>query len=434
MSLRSLIDVLQACGPVDWPPGGDTIKLTVTDGSVPFQTLRGLEDDGVFARQLAHPKDTSIQANYTNELPGEVPEGGTFSLTVPRTVSANVVARNLKDLLSLEKTAWQAPLAYLLIEEEESKQVFCFTGPGSLTGAPSPVRRYHETLKIWGILKSLAEHTSETNGLFFFGLRRLEILPRLRAEDLTDEIAVSQIAEFINSTDGQKTRSEIFRSVLSEFLRDQQPDRAYAYLLRTSHLFSRRLEEGLAVYLAEHSPEKLEEEAVAKRLAIAEKLEKIIGGIEVKSLTIPAAILLAVKEVKFGEGATVLNTIILASASLYLVAMFVAHSSQCAMLELIKTTIAKSIKDIRDQGLVGNEVLETFVGLEKRRKNSTIGSWFMFGFSFLPLVAVVATAFFATVPGPKGAGTLVEPPNSSPTTSSVPSVTNEQIPKLLPRP
>jgi hypothetical protein len=436
MSLRSLIDVLQACGPAEWGSGGDSLKLTVTNGGVSFQTLRGLEEDGVYARQLAHPGNAALQAGYANGLPGEIPEGGTLCLAIPRTASANVVARNLQDLLSLGKTAWQAPTAYLLIEEEQSGQVFCFTGPGSLSGAPAPITRYHDTIKLWGILKGLAEHTSETNSLLFFGLRRLEIQPRLQARDLSEEIAVNEIAAFISNPDGQRTRSEIFRAVLSEFLRDQQPDRAYAYLLRASRLFARRLDEGLAVYLAEHSPGKLEEAAVAKRLALAEKLEKIIGGIEVKSLTIPAAILLAVKEVKFGEGVTVLNAIIFASAFLYLVAMFVAHSSQNAMLELLRATINKTVKEIKEQGLVGNEVLETFQSLQRRRRNSAIGSWFMFGFSCLPLAAVAVTAFLATNPINHGIGIPAGVSRSiamtsviNGTQSVIPTPTNALIPK-----
>ena len=92
-----------------------------------------------------------------------------------------------------------------------------------------------------------------------------------------------------------------------------------------------------------------------------------------------------------------LNTIIIVSAGLYFLAMTLAHLSQRAMLRLIRETIEKSTKDLRDQGLSDtNTVLaESFKNLTKRRRNSTIGSWLMWIFSVGPLVAVVYASFLA---------------------------------------
>ena len=124
---------------------------------------------------------------------------------------------------------------------------------------------------------------------------------------------------------------------------------------------------------------------------------------ETKSLTIPAAVLLAVKEVQLGAHWTTLNTMILAASLLYLLAMAVAHFSQSSTLELLRKTIAKTTSDLKAQGLANNNpvLTENFVNLESRRKNSSWGSWAMFLFSFVPLIAVIYAAFWASPPPPK---------------------------------
>jgi hypothetical protein len=180
---------------------------------------------------------------------------------------------------------------------------------------------------LWNILQDHAEVEVE-NSLLFFGIRRTEIAPGFTLDDLKEEIAAEAVRTFIQDTEGKKTRQTIFSSVLSEFLRDQKPGNAFPYLLRNSDMFDRRLKEGLAIYLAEHSPEKLAEQAREEALGFSEKLEKIIGGLETKSLSIPAAVLLAVKEVGPGAGWTVINIIIAASAVTYGITMWAVDHSQ----------------------------------------------------------------------------------------------------------
>jgi len=167
-----------------------------------------------------------------------------------------------------------------------------------LSKAPPLVKRYHDALKLWQAFESQAEHAVQaTHHLLFFGIRKTEIAPRFSIKDLEDaDIALPEISEFITNTDRKETRKEIFHSVLSEFLQYQDVDRAFSYLLRQSTMFARKLKEGLAIYLSEHSPEKLAQEARAKYLELVDKLEKIISGMEAKSLTIPAAVLLAVSQ------------------------------------------------------------------------------------------------------------------------------------------
>jgi hypothetical protein len=401
MNFCSLEEVLAACDTPRWSADSGTIELGVVRGTIPFSILRALQAFDIFTSKLVHPSEGTLQALYDGGSDGALPTGSVFTLQLPRVIRRFVVAKNLADLLSLPSATWRVPQAYFLVNEEQTRTSFCFTDRSILDSAPTLVKRYHTAVELWALLQSQADHTTETQSLMFFGIRRIEIEPNYGIADLEeDNVAIKEISDFVNELDRNETRKEIFRSVLSEFLRDQKSERAFAYLLRANQLFARRLSEGLAIYLSTNSPEKLTEKAVAKHFELAEKLEKVISGMEAKSLTIPAAVLLAVKEVKLGAGWVTLNTIIVVSAGLYFAAMTVAHLSQRAMLRLLKTTMEKSTKELRDQGLSDtNPVLAvSFKNLRDRRRNSTVGSWLMWIFSVGPLIAVIYAAFLAPVP------------------------------------
>jgi hypothetical protein len=388
VTLCLLGTVLRRCSPPSWQ-NDDRIQLTVKPGaSVSFDDLRKLQGDRVFTSQIS---DAALQSKFDKNEPGDLPPGVSFTLTLPRTVNRAVVARNLADLVSIDSATWRMPQAYFLIEES-----FCFDG--SLEGAPEKVRRYHNAIRLWKRLGDNAEHTTASGSLLFFGRRRTEIRPGFDLNDLAEDIAVEEVEQFLDNQERPEIRKNIFRSAIEKFLRDQKVEKAFSYLLRSTGPFAQRLNEHWKTYISNYSPDKANRQAVIKHLEFTEKLEKIISGMEAKSLTIPAAVLLAVKEVQFGAGWTTLNTMILTASVLYLLAMAVAHLSQSSTLKLLKTTIDKTTKDLKEQGLKeDNSILtDSFVNLESRRKSSSYGSWAMFGVSFVPLIAVVYAAFWAS--------------------------------------
>lgn len=388
--------LLAACTAPEWVSQNE-VRLVVVSAPISFETLRELAlQNDVFARQT----DLATQALYDDGSPGVVRVGDSFTLILPRVVSRSVVARNLADLLSLSSATWTLPTAYFLITEEQSQRSFCFIEDECLRSASRLVIRYHDAVKLWALVRNQAEHRTENETLMFFGVRRTVLMPLFDIHDLQDDIALNEINDFLTNQDRHETRATIFHSVVSEFLRDRKPEESFAYLLRTSGLFARRLTEALAIFLSTNSPERLTEEAVAKHFELAEKLERVITGMEAKSLSIPAAVLIAIKEVHFGERWVALNTVILASAALYLAAMTVAYFSQRAMLKLLGETIDKAVKDLRDQGLnETNPVLAvSFASLRRRLQNSQVGSLAMWIFSTVPLISVLYAGFIAPIP------------------------------------
>jgi hypothetical protein len=93
--------------------------------------------------------------------------------------------------------------------------------------------------------------------------------------------------------------------------------------------------------------------------------------------------------------------------------MVIFFFTQRAMLELLDTTIRRTLAELRDQGLDNsNPVLgESFTKLAKRRRNTGWGSRLMLAFSIVPLLAVCYAAFIAPASNPSGYTITLTPTN-----------------------
>jgi hypothetical protein len=396
-AIAVLEGLLASCPYSRWS-GRDVLRLEVIDGPIPLQRFRDIYGDDFF---VTFPNRT-IQQAYDDLRDEVLPIGEIANLRVPRNRGRLIVARDLKDLLLIEETQVAEPEALVLFQPESDQLFYSHIRGESWDSAPVFAQRYHAAIRLWSLLQLQADHISSIdNSLLFFGIRRIEISPGFGQDDLESDICVDEIEAFVRETDRQKTRAEIFTSVLSEFLRDQSPARNFRSLLVGSQIFARRLKEGLAIYLADNSPEKLADEARKSELELSEKLEKIIGGLEAKSLSIPAAVLLAVKEVAPGAGITTINLLILGSAIGYGVTMTLVDASQTALLKTLKITLIAKIQELKRKGLEeDNPVLKvSFAGLESRRATAATGSKWMCGLSWIPAVGViVAMGWGAPVP------------------------------------
>ncbi len=118
----------------------------------------------------------------------------------------------------------------------------------------------------------------------------------------------------------------------------------------------------------------------------------MITGLETKSLTVPVALLLAVKDLQLGMGLTSLNLIFLCSALIYAGTMFLVHRSQIASLDVFNATIAEAKAGFNRKGLESdNPVLsEAFNGLARRSRAARHGSYLMCTASWVPFLSVVA--------------------------------------------
>lgn len=406
-AIEGLRGVVAASKITGWPTL-DLVELEIQNANLDLANLRQLEAEDIYTAFA----DPALQTIFDAGASGKVQAGAKVTLRVPRNINKLIAAADLTRLLAHTAVQRQEPAAYALFCLEDESSFFGHVRGESTEGLPERVRRYHQALQLWSLLERQSHHIESSSGaLLYFGLRKIEILPGFNASDLSDEISSAQIADFVEQPERLDTRREIFISVLSEFLRDQTPGNAFRWLLRATDVFGRRLREGMAIYLAEHSPEKLVQEAKSAALTLSEKLEKIIAGVETKGLSVPAALLLAVKEVQQGAGITTLNCVIAISAITYAMTMLFVHQSQSALLGTLEVTIQSTEKELKDKGLdEENPVLEeTFGGLRKRLKWAKGGSLAMAIASWAPVVSVLLAMVFGTPQAKPG----VSAPNSS---------------------
>ncbi len=412
-TLSAIRELIQGSSSLEWQ-ADDRLALTVIDGSIPFSLISRLESGEVYAEFESPEIQQQINSNQT----GFVPSNSRVTLRVPRAHGRLIVTSGLARLMAIPGYLTREPAGYVFCGHGISW--FSHLQGEALTSASATVQHYHEAIRLWVILEARADHVGDDDQLLYFGVsRRTEILPQFAIDDLPTEIASGEVAAFVENADGHETRIEIFKSVLSEFLRDQSSQNAFRWLLRGSQLFARRLKEGLAIYLAEHSPEKLAEEAKVAAMEFSEKLEKIIAALESKSLAIPAALLLAATQAKQGVGFSVLNTLIFISSATFGLTMTLVHWSQLALLRVLGETISVKRRELENKGLaVDNPLLsESFEGLRKRRAAAVCGSWAMFVFSLIPLIAVAFV--IREVPSPSVASN-----KSADVDASVPSVSS----------
>lgn len=400
MNQREIVEVLVSLFAqfVDKPVLDTFNELTLSNARSPvnFTVLRALEKEDF----VVSFDDIEIQRSYDGGNVGNVMPGSSCKLAVPRRWDRLVVARNFDDLLSLPLAHEATPAAYVLCGVEQTSSIITFVR-GDDTGAlPSPLNLYHQALSLWETIKNLADHVNESGCILFFGIRRIELSPGFNKSDLHTLHWIAPILAFIADQDRKDTRREIFLAVLSDILRDQKPDQAFPYLLGNTQVLNRQLKEGMAIYLAEHSPEKLADEARASALSYSETLEKIIAGLEAKGLTIPAAILLAMKDVQPSGGLSSANIMLLISLATFAGTMWVIHLSQHDLITQLRKTIEAAVTSLKRKGLDHENPVFTvkFEKLNSRSTRALTASSALRYASLAPLICVGFFAFFGVAP------------------------------------
>lgn len=366
-----------------------------TSSMVSFQALRQLENDH-FIFQLATDE---LNTDYVRGRSGDLPPGSAIEIEVPQQASRLAVIPNLRCLLECPGVVTGQLIAYVICDNGVFFS-YCSEEPAAIASLPANNRRFHEALSLWKLLQNWSDHVQDDGTILYFGLRRIAIDPGFSEVELPDDTnAIIEIEAFKDTQDRSDIRKEIFKTVLAEQLRDQNPDRAFACILKTTCVFARRLKESLAIYLSEHSPVRLQQEAEKRALEFSEKLEKLISGLELKSLTIAPALLVAFKESLPGQGAVPLNAVTFFAALIYGVSMTWGHHSQLSLMGQIKFVTEDYRDEVKNQGLSeSNRALQkVFPDLLNRLKHALLASWVVCYLSWLPTCVVLKFAFFGSV-------------------------------------
>lgn len=361
---------------------------------ISFKLLRDLEENG-FSMRLPLGAD---ELAYARGRDGELAPGSLLRVEVPRQADKLTVVPSLHELIKCPGVVTGELAAYVICGDNILESYFKGDlKPGRV--CPAQLQRFHECLRLWAVLQKWSDHLQDDGTILYFGLRRVTIEPGFSEADFPDEKnAIQGIEKFQADPDRSEVRKEIFKAVLAEYLRDMPSGVAFARLLKATANLERRLRESLAIYLSEHSPERLQKEAEKSALALSEKLETIISGLETKSLTIAPALLVAFKEALPGKEAVALNVVTFAAALLYGVSMTWAYISQRSLMAHLKIVAEDCIKDVKEQGLSeDNRALKiVFSELLKRLNHAKWGSRAICALSWIPTLVVIGYAYWAS--------------------------------------
>lgn len=382
-------------GTLTWTRGNE-VQMVLDKAPVDFDLLRSLHDFGLQSKLATQ----TAQRLFDSGGAGVIQVGEAIELAVPRQWSKFVVAQNIDDLLSFPNAHDSAPAAYLLWELQRGEPAVSYVVGEATEKLPPVQHRYHQAVELWNILKSTADHLNAEGNLMFFGPKPSEIMPGFDRENLERKpLWEPGIRKFISDPDRQEVRHQIFRACLGDLLRDTTPEHAFRSFLQSTDVFERHLREGMAMYLADNTPEKLATEGRASAMTLSESLEKIIAGLEAKGLTVPAALLLAVKDMQPGTGIGGLNAVISASLFIFAATMFFIDRSQRAVIRQLIATIDDAVDGLMRKGLdKSNPVVnERFIMLKVRAVNAKRWSVVVCGVSFVPLLVVLCMSQFGAL-------------------------------------
>ncbi len=395
---QTLTQLTACCSAPEWT-GQNVVSLRTTKAFRAIELLVKLKAAEIYA---TIESDNLQRRLDREESKDSIPEGTQINLQVPQNLNSLAIVEDVEGLLAIHGAITREPTAYIILPSNGIP--ILHLKDDSLEKLPQDFRNYHQTVELWNLLASKCHHFDASGeNILFFGIRRLEIRPIAGIKDLKSQMNVAEIKGFCLSSDNEEIRNDIFVAELSELLKDISPSIAFRTLLRQNSKFARRLKEGLAIYLSTKTPVKLLEEARSSSLSLYEKIEKLVTGLELKSLAIPAAILLGVKDVEKGLGFTPINNILLGSTALFATTMVLVHISQLAMIEALKSSVERCQRDFSDRGLdTKNPDLEvSFETLIKRLSVAKKGSWIVVTLSFFPVIAIWISMNYAKPSTPK---------------------------------
>ena len=398
MTTRDTFDLLRSilreCEFGSWL-SSSVIHIQTLNGTLSFKLFRKLREEGIVASFL----DQSLNSRFDSEADGDIPEGTEIDLQVPRAAQSLVVCRSLADLLSIEGSVEEIPEAFILIDSGLESVYFCKGEDAE--ELPSLIESYIYAVKLWAIFCKEAHHVDRlSRDLLYFSTRRTQIAPGFTVTDLQSLTSIDPIKNFLRNEENSETRKEIFSAVISDYLCDHEREDSFAVILRSVKIIGKRLREGLAIYLAANSPAKLAATARSEYLVLSEKLDKIISSIEVKSLAIPAGLLLCAKEAEKGAFVSALNFVLFTSVGVFIHLMYKVAATQNNVLDGLQSIIGLTHDEFKNKGLdeANTALVVNFSTLSQRISSARVlleiskrGSW-------APLIGLIIVAFFGHPP------------------------------------
>lgn len=424
MTPRDTFDLLRSifreCEFQDWN-STDSFTLSTLNATLQYDDFRKLRDEGF----VATFSDSTQNTTYDNEVEAAVPANSKITLVIPRSAHELAICSSLSNLIAIEGLTEELPFAFIIIGKGMETVYYCRSEINN--PLPPLVESYIQAIGLWTLLKREAEHVDQlSSDLLYFSTRRTQISPGFKVSDLQSLKSIGSITDFIECEENNSTRKEIFSAVISEYLQDHDREDSFAVILRSVKIIGKRLREGLAIYLAANSPAKLAAAARTEYLSLSEKLDKLINSIEVKSLAIPAGLLLCAKEAEKGVPFSALNFVLYITVGVFIYVMHKVADTQSNVLSGIKSIIDLTHAEFQNKGLdeQNTTLVVNFQTLSERVTSAKLQLRVTKWASWAPLLGLIVVSVFAN---PKEEEKTGEPRISqkSATSTSLPPTSGE---------
>ena len=167
---------------------------------------------------------------------------------------------------------------------------------------PQAILNYLAAVKLWGLLKAMADHTTEGAAFFIKAFdAKIEIRPEYCADDLTPLPGLDEFeADFVGSSHHNDQKRNSVRTTLLEMFKGKAVIKLSDVLCRWSDLAG-GVRSSYALFTADFSVERLRIEVEEQNLDDMLRLNKTISDIQNQLLALPAALILAGAGVKAGQ-------------------------------------------------------------------------------------------------------------------------------------
>lgn len=339
---------------------GATLHGRITLSVALLTALRNLEESGEYFL----PSDFR-EADWVGK------EMDVQNVALPR-LPSEFFANNWMELLAHHKFLVCAPSVYYVRETDY------------YSAAPNPddavAKNYQQVLGLVNLLNRLADHSSDSGQTvrFVFLLKeKLEFDVRYKIDDLRDLPKLEKIStDFLCEDIHTEQRKSIFKSVLTEMLKNTRQEERFEHLLKMWEEFIKRVQDNYELYVSGFSFEKVREEVESNKLEYTLKLNKVLGEIQNQLLAIPAALLLIGTQMDAANGLSWKNGSVMLGALAFGWFIALLIKNQRSSLEAIhKEIVALENKLKVEHAALATKLMPEYNELDARYKQQKCTLW-----------------------------------------------------------
>lgn len=234
---------------------------------------------------------------------------------------------------------------------------------------PQAIQNYLGAVKLWALLKAMADHSTDTAAFFIKAFdSKIELRPEYDAADLVPLPGLDAFeADYADSTHHGDQKRNIIRSTLLDMFKGRAVIKMTDVLSRWTDLVQ-GVRSSYTLLMADFSFERLRTEVEKQNLDDMLRLNKTISEIQNQLLALPAALILAGAGVKAGQWSV--NLPILVGMCVFVWMMVQLIRNQRFSVDAIEQEIGQRQAKVKAQPAeIAERVLPSFDGLNLRVKS-----------------------------------------------------------------